>query len=64
MRLTCGDKFGGSVGSSDAGVGLALAMLEVLYNGGFNYGTLNNSQTPFSPPISPTPRLRLPTKAT
>ncbi len=44
--------FGGHVASPDQGTALSLAMLEVLYNGGGTYGTLNNAQTQYQPTMS------------
>jgi hypothetical protein len=41
--------FGGSVAGGDQGAGLSLALLEVLYNGGLSYGTIDNSQTIYAP---------------
>jgi len=38
-------EFGSTVANGDQGAGLALAMLEVLYNGGLNYGTLAANTT-------------------
>jgi hypothetical protein len=38
-----------NIQGADAGVGLSMAMMEVLYNGGPTYGTLDNTQTPFAP---------------
>jgi hypothetical protein len=41
--------YGGQSLTGDQGAGLALAMLEVLYNGGATYGSLDNSLTTFAP---------------
>jgi hypothetical protein len=41
--------YGGTVTSGDQGAGLSLAMLEVLYDGGLTYGTLNPTLTTYAP---------------
>jgi hypothetical protein len=46
------NQFGGKVTSPDQGTALSLAMLEVLYNGGAKYGTLNDSLTAYQPTLS------------